>query len=106
MTHAVATRRRQQCNPGKTGSRESGGHMRNTAFAHTGYTGQLPGSLDDKCNTTLLFSTDHATKACSAGSCLERYFVWVTVSADYHHHYPGFVQKRVARPGAGRLLAL
>ncbi len=53
-TPGVVTQRQQQCSPGRTGSRECDGHKRNTVAGHTGYTEQLPDSLDGKCNTTSL----------------------------------------------------
>src|SRR4030088_3199617 len=55
-TPVVTTQRRQRCSPDRTGSRECDDRKRNTVAVHTGYTEQLPDSLDGKCNTTSLVS--------------------------------------------------
>src|ERR1044072_1378648 len=49
-----AIQRRRQCNPDKKGTRECDDRKRNRVVVHTGYTEQLPDSLDDRCNTTSL----------------------------------------------------
>src|SRR6185503_12509436 len=92
-TPDAASQRPPQCSPGKKESREFGGHKRNKAVGHTGYTEQLPDSLDGKCNTALLVSNRTITTACFAGSCLEPHWVSAALSVD---RYPRYFPSRVA----------
>src|SRR6185295_1837298 len=81
-TPDATSRHPPQCSPGKKENLEFGGHRRNRAVGHTGYTEQLPDSLDGKCNTALMLSDRQLTTACFAGSCLEPQWVLAALFVD------------------------